>query len=192
MLSNIVYKKFVESLIKKLPGAITGSSFSNNELVLYVNYKYIYQVCFFLRYHTNSQYKALVDLTALDYPERLDGRFEIVYNLLSTKFNSRIRIKTQINEMTPMTSIESIFASANWLEREVWDFFGVFFLYHTDLRRILTDYGFEGYPFRKDFPLTGYTSLRYDDIKKVVVCEDVELSQEFRVLNFQSPWSLIK
>ena len=192
MLSNLIYTKFVKSLIKKLPHAITGSSFSNNELVLYVNYKYIYQTLFFLKYHTNSQYKLLADLSAVDYPERLGGRFEVVYNLLSTKFNSRIRIKAQLNEVTPITSVESIYAGANWLEREAWDFFGIFFLYHTDLRRILTDYGFEGYPFRKDFPLTGYTSLRYDDIQKVVVCEDVELSQEFRTFNFQTPWSLIK
>lgn len=141
----------------------------------------------FLRDHTNAQFKSLADLTAVDVPTR-QNRFEIVYNLLSLRFNSRIRVKTYADELTPIDSIVSVHIAANWYEREVWDMFGVFFFNHPDLRRILTDYGFEGHPFRKDFPLTGYVELRYDDEVKRVVAEPVELAQEFRKFDLNSPW----
>jgi NADH dehydrogenase (ubiquinone) Fe-S protein 3 len=122
------------------------------------------------------------DITAADYPTR-DQRFEIVYNLLSVRHNARIRVKTYADEASPVPSITSVFDGANWYEREVYDMFGVFFIGHPDLRRIMTDYGFEGHPLRKDFPLTGYTELRYDEEKKRIVTEPLELTQAFR--NFE-------
>jgi len=129
----------------------------------------------------------MTDLCAVDYPER-KARFEIVYNLISIRYNTRIRVKTSVDEVTPVDSVCDIFQAANWWEREVWDLFGVFFSNHPDLRRILTDYGFEGHPLRKDFPLSGYVEVRYDETQKRVVCEPVELSQEFRAFDFSSPW----
>ena len=139
----------------------------------------------------NSQYKVLMDVTAIDYPTR-NLRFEVVYNLLSIEYNSRIRIKTCIDEITPVSSSTPLFSSAGWWEREVWDMFGIFFTGHPDLRRILTDYGFQGHPMRKDFPLTGYTEVRYDDSEKRVITESLELSQEFRYFDFSSPWDQIE
>jgi len=130
----------------------------------------------------------LTAITGTDYPERID-RFEVSYELLSLKFNNRLRVKTSINEVGSLESITKVYNSANWWEREVWDMFGIFFSNHPDLRRILTDYGFEGYPLRKDFPLSGYVEVRYDDTVKRVVCEPLELAQEFRSFNFESPWS---
>lgn len=119
------------------------------------------------------------DITAIDFPSR-DQRFEIVYNLLSVRHNSRIRVKTYADEASPVPSITSLYDGANWYEREVYDLFGVFFIGHPDLRRIMTDYGFDGHPLRKDFPLTGYTELRYDEEKKRIVVEPLELTQAFR------------
>jgi NADH/F420H2 dehydrogenase subunit C len=136
----------------------------------------------------NCQYKVLTAITGTDYPERID-RFEVSYELLSLKFNNRLRVKTSINEVGSLESITKVYSSANWWEREIWDMFGIFFSNHPDLRRILTDYGFEGYPLRKDFPLSGYVEVRYDDTVKRVVCEPLELAQEFRSFNFESPWS---
>ena len=128
-----------------------------------------------------------MDVTAVDYPDR-EERFEVVYNLLSLKQNQRIRVKLSTDESTPVVSATSVFKSANWFEREVWDLFGVFFSDHPDLRRILTDYGFEGHPLRKDFPLTGLVEVRYDEDQKRVVYEPVKLTQEFRTFDFVSPW----
>ena len=128
-----------------------------------------------------------MDLFAVDYPTK-ENRFELIYCLLSTKYNSRIKIKTFVDELTPVESIVDLYQSANWLEREVWDMHGVYIEQHPDLRRILTDYGFEGYPLRKDFPLSGYNEVRYDDSQKRVIYEPVELTQEFRVFQFNSPW----
>ncbi|KAG5899564.1 hypothetical protein JTB14_022895 [Gonioctena quinquepunctata] len=141
----------------------------------------------FLKDHHNSQFSTLIDLTAIDVPSRV-CRFEIVYNLLSYRYNARIRVKTYTDELTPIDSITAIYKSANWMEREVWDMYGVFFGNHPDLRRIMTDYGFEGHPFRKDFPLSGFVELRYDDEKKKVVCEPVEFAQEFRQFDLSAPW----
>merc|ERR1712156_742263 len=128
-----------------------------------------------------------MDVTAVDWPDR-PYRFEIVYNFLSIQFNQRIRVKTYADEVTPIDSITPLFDSANWAEREVWDMFGVFFTNHPDLRRILTDYGFEGHPLRKDFPLSGYLECRWDDEAKRVVQEPVELAQEFRKFDLAAPW----
>lgn len=144
-----------------------------------------------LKNHSNSQCKQLIDLTAVDYPSRKE-RFSLVYQILSVHYNSRIRIKTEIDEITPVHSITALFSSAGWWERECWDMFGIFFSNHPDLRRILTDYGFQGHALRKDFPLSGYVEVRYDDSEKRVVTEPVELTQEFRYFDFASPWEQLE
>ena len=140
-----------------------------------------------IRDDSNCLLKVLVDVTATDYPER-EERFEIVYNLLSLSHNHRVRVKVATDEKTPVPSIVPLFSAAGWFEREVWDMFGVFFTDHPDLRRMLTDYGFEGHPLRKDFPLTGYVEVRYDEEQKRVVYEPVKLTQDFRSFDFMSPW----
>jgi NADH-quinone oxidoreductase subunit C len=145
------------------------------------------KVLTFLRDDQNCQFKQLVDLTAVDYPDQAE-RFEVVYNLLSLKLNQRVRVKLTTDERTPVASVAGVFSSAIWLEREAWDMFGIFFSDHPDLRRILTDYGFEGHPLRKDFPLTGFKEVRYDEEQKRVVYEPVKLPQEFRRFDFMSPW----
>ena len=137
------------------------------------------------------QFKTLISITAVDYPKN-KNRFEINYFLLSYKLNTRIIIKLYTSDTKPVPSVTNVFKGANWYEREVWDLFGVFFSNHPDLRRILTDYGFEGFPFRKDFPQTGFVEVRYDDEKKYVIYEPLELTQEFRAFDFVSPWSNLK
>jgi NADH-quinone oxidoreductase subunit C len=132
-----------------------------------------------------------MDVCGADYPER-EGRFEIVYNLLSLTHNQRIRVKLQTDARSPVPTVTGVFNSANWWERETWDMYGVYFRDHPDLRRILTDYGFEGHPLRKDFPLTGYVEVRYDDLEKRVVYEPVKLTQDFRSFDFLSPWEGIQ
>lgn len=142
-------------------------------------------VLFFLRDHTNCQYKVLSDLTAVDYPFKLN-RFEVVYQLVSVRYNHRLILKCSVECTSSLPSITQVFSAANWYEREVFDMFGIFFSNHPDLRRILTDYGFEGNPLRKDFPLSGYTETRYDFEKKRIVCEPLEFSQDFRGFSFIS------
>ena len=180
-----VQVSFGEYLLKVLP--IYTVNYEKGELTITVPYSKIFQVIQFLRDNTSCQYRTIIDICAVDYPER-ENRFEVVYNLLSITYNTRIRVKTSVNEITPLESITPLFKGADWLEREAWDFYGVFFSNHPDLRRILTDYGFEGHPFRKDFPLSGYVEVRYDEIQKRVVCEPIELSQEYRDFGFASPW----
>ena len=141
-----------------------------------------------LKKHTNTQYTCLSSVSGVDYPER-SRRFEVSYDLLSIKFNSRIRVKTFVDELTPLESSVSVFPGATWWEREVWDMFGVFFDKNSEIKRILTAYGFEGHPLRKDFPLSGYVESRYDDSTKRVVCEPLENAQEFRSFDFSSGWS---
>lgn len=141
----------------------------------------------FLRDDANCLFKILVDITAADYPERSE-RFEVVYNLLSMSHNQRVRVKVLADAETPVPTAVPVFSTAGWFEREVWDMFGIFFTGHPDLRRMLTDYGFEGHPLRKDFPLTGYVEVRYDEQQKRVVYEPVELTQDFRHFDFMSPW----
>jgi len=160
---------------------------NGDELEVMIHPEGIVPVLSFLKDHTNAQFTNLADLCAVDIPTR-QNRFEIVYNLLSLRFNQRIRVKTYTDELTPVPSTNFIFAAANWYEREAWDMYGVFFSNHPDLRRILTDYGFEGHPFRKDFPLVGYVEVRYDDEVKRVVAEPVELIQEWRKFDYNSPW----
>jgi len=145
------------------------------------------KVLTFLRDDSQCQFKALMDLCGVDYPQR-EERFEVVYNLLSIRQNLRIRLKVPTDENTPVPSATGLFSSAGWMEREAWDMYGIYFSDHPDLRRLLTDYGFEGHPLRKDFPLTGYVEVRYDDAQKRVVYEPVKLTQEFRNFDFLSPW----
>ena len=147
----------------------------------------IVKVLTFLRDDVNCQFKLLMELCGVDYPER-ENRFDVVYCLLSLTQNHRVRIKITASENTLVPSATSVFSSAGWWEREAWDLFGIYFSGHPDLRRILSDYGFEGHPLRKDFPLTGYVEVRYDDEQKRVVYEPVKLTQEFRNFDFLSPW----
>lgn len=158
-----------------------------SELVFRVRLESLLEVLTFLRDDANCHFKCLVDLCGVDYPERSE-RFEVVYNLLSHRHNLRVRVKASTDEDTPVPSVSGLFSSASWFEREAWDLYGIFFAAHPDLRRLLTDYGFEGYPMRKDFPLTGYVEVRYDDEQKRVVYEPVSLTQEFRSFDYLSPW----
>jgi NADH dehydrogenase (ubiquinone) Fe-S protein 3 len=182
--------KFAKSLVKSVPKWIKYLVYSRNEIVLYILPEYLLYLLTFLKNHVNTQFKLLIDITAVDYPSRL-MRFELVYNLLSIQHNARIRIKTTIDEITPISSVTQLYSSAGWWEREVWDMFGIFFSNHPDLRRILTDYGFQGHPLRKDFPLSGFVEVRYDDSEKRVINSPIELTQEFRYFDFASPWEQI-
>ena len=141
----------------------------------------------FLRDDSNCLYKQLIDLCGADYPER-DRRFDVVYNLLSLSHNQRIRVKVKVGEDEQVPSVSEVYPSAGWYEREAWDLYGILFAGHLDLRRILTDYGFEGHPLRKDFPLTGFVEVRYDEEQKRVIYEPVSLTQDFRNFDFMSPW----
>ncbi|KAL7276223.1 putative NADH-ubiquinone oxidoreductase 30.4 kDa subunit, mitochondrial [Rhizina undulata] len=169
-------------LLSCLPKHIQQFSVWKDELTIYIAPTSVIPVITFLKNHTAAQYTQVVDITGVDFPTR-NNRFEVVYNLLSIPHNSRIRVKTYADEATPVPSICGLYDGANWYEREAYDLFGIFFNGHPDLRRIMTDYGFEGHPLRKDFPLTGYTELRYDEEKKRVVVEPLEMTQAFR--NFQ-------
>lgn len=181
-------------LIKNIPLFINKKiqiNIKENILVIYTKSDHIVNLLNFLKNNQYLQFKTLVSITAVDYPKKTD-RFEINYFLLSYKLNTRIIIKLSTSDTKPVPSITSVYKGANWYEREVWDLFGVFFSNHPDLRRILTDYGFEGFPFRKDFPQTGFVEVRYDDEKKYVIYEPLELTQEFRAFDFVSPWSNLK
>lgn len=184
---NQALQDFGDYVAAALQSHVLGTEVANDELTVRVDGDGLLRVLAFLRDDQNSQFKQLMDITAVDYPER-EHRFDIVYNLLSPRQNQRIRVKLTCDESTPVPSACGVFSSANWLEREVWDLFGVSFSDHPDLRRILTDYGFEGHPLRKDFPLTGYVEVRYDEDQKRVVYEPVKLQQEFRTFDFMSPW----
>jgi NADH-quinone oxidoreductase subunit C len=170
-----------------LPKEVISHDLKHGELILRVRREGIVRVLTLLRDEPNCQFKLLVDLCGVDYPERVN-RFDVVYNLLSLTQNMRIRVKVETDEATPVPSVTSVFSAANWYERETWDLYGIAFSDHPDLRRIMTDYGFEGHPLRKDFPLTGYVEVRYDDEQKRVVYEPVKLTQEFRNFDFLSPW----
>jgi NADH-quinone oxidoreductase subunit C len=180
-------KSVGEKAVASLPGAVLGAKEAYGELTLIAEAARIVEVLTFLRDETGGQFICFTDLTAADYPENAK-RFEIVYQLLSPKLNQRIRVKIETNEDTPVPSTISVFPAANWYEREVYDLFGVLFEGHPDLRRILTDYGFDGHPLRKDFPMTGFVEVRYDDEEKRVRYEAVQLNQEFRQFDFLSPW----
>ncbi|RZO35458.1 MAG: NADH-quinone oxidoreductase subunit C [Rhodospirillaceae bacterium] len=167
--------------------AVSSWSITLGELALGTTRDNLGALMKLVRDDSNCLFKTLIDITAVDFPERGE-RFEIVYNLLSLSHNQRIRVKVSADENTPVPSMVPLFSAAGWFEREVWDMFGVFFTDHPDLRRMLTDYGFEGHPLRKDFPLTGYVEVRYDEEQKRVVYEPVTLTQDFRSFDFMSPW----
>jgi NADH/F420H2 dehydrogenase subunit C len=190
-------KNFLASLIEMIPAGITAAyihkghdtKHGGGEMVLEVPHDKTVPVLHFLRDHSSCLYDCFIDCTAADFPQK-PQRFRVVYNLLSMKYSSRIRVQTHVDEVTPIESATCLFKGANWAEREVWDLFGVFFYNHPDLRRILTDYGFEGHPLRKDFPLSGYVEVRYDDTEKRVVIEPVEITQEYRAFDYTSPWEV--
>jgi len=170
-----------------LPQDVVDTRVSYGELVVQGRLATLTKLLTFLRDDSNCQFKVLVDLTAVDYPERED-RFELVYILLSLSQNQRIKVKLTVGEDVAVPTASEVFSAANWYERETWDMYGIYFSDHPDLRRILTDYGFEGHPLRKDFPLTGRVEVRYDETQKRVVYDPVSLTQDFRSFDFLSPW----
>jgi NADH-quinone oxidoreductase subunit C len=171
----------------KLPGLVRGRTIAFGELTLMVEPAHVVRVLEALRDDRQCLFEVLIDICGVDYPER-DKRFDVVYHLLSPRRNQRIRIKCETDEDTPVPSAVDVFPAANWFEREAYDMYGILFSGHPDLRRLLTDYGFQGHPLRKDFPLTGYVEVRYDDAQKRVVYDPVKLTQEFRSFDFMSPW----
>jgi NADH-quinone oxidoreductase subunit C len=175
------------SLQASLGTAIIGHHVAYGELTLNAEAASIIEVITFLRDDPQCRFINFVDLCGVDYPAR-EKRFDVVYHLLSPHLNQRIRVKVQADEVTPVPSLIPVFPAAEWFEREAYDMYGILFSDHPDLRRILTDYGFQGHPLRKDFPLTGYVEVRYDDAQKRVVYEPVKLAQEFRSFDFLSPW----
>lgn len=170
-----------------LGGAVIASSIAYGELTLEVARDKIVDVLTFLRDDDKCQFEVPIDICGVDYPARRE-RFDVVYHLLSPRLNQRIRVKLTTDETSPVASVVGVFPAANWFEREAYDMYGILFSGHPDLRRLLTDYGFQGHPMRKDFPLTGYVEVRYDEEQKRVVYEPVELAQEFRSFDFESPW----
>ena len=183
---HLMSKLTFDDLIPLVGGIIEDAS-SQDELVVRCDLANIIEVLTVLRDDNSVAFDQLTDLTAVDYPNR-PYRFELVYQLLSITHNRRMRVLVAVPEGEVVPSVLSVFNSANWAEREVWDMFGIFFAGHPDLRRLLTDYGFEGHPLRKDFPLTGYVEVRYDDTQRRVIYEPVHLVQEYRDFDFLSPW----
>jgi NADH-quinone oxidoreductase subunit C len=171
----------------ELDGSIVSWEIARRELTVVVPSESIVSVLTLLRDDRQCLFEQLLDICGVDYPERA-RRFDVVYHLLSPRRNQRIRVKCEADEENPLPSVVDVFPCANWYEREAYDMYGILFSGHPDLRRILTDYGFQGFPLRKDFPLTGYVEVRYDDDQKRVVYEPVRLTQEFRSFDFESPW----
>ena len=180
-------KSIGEKALAALPGAVLEAHDSYGELTLIAEAGRIVDVLKFLRDDPDCQFICFTDISGADYPAR-EQRFEVIYQLLSPKLNQRVRVKISTDEATPVPTAIPVFPAADWFEREVYDFFGVLFDGHPDLRRILTDYGFDGHPLRKDFPMTGFVEVRYDDEEKRVRYEPVKLNQEFRQFDFLSPW----
>ena len=171
----------------ELTTKINSSEIKHNQINLIIDTEDLIEVIQFLKTNTYTKFKQLIDITAVDYPEN-NKRFKLVYFLLSHEFNKRIKLEYNVNDNELVSSLTSIFPAANWMEREVFDMYGLNFKNHPDLRRILTDYGFEGHPLRKDFPLTGHTEVRYSETEKKVIYEDVKLEQNYRNFDFESPW----
>jgi NADH-quinone oxidoreductase subunit C len=176
-----------ETIAAALPGAVTGRAMAHGELTVSADPARIIEVMTFLRDDERCQFWNIIDVTAIDWPGR-ERRFDVVYHLLSPKLNARVRVRAEVAEGSPVPSIISVFPGADWFERETYDLYGILFTGHPDMRRLLTDYGFEGHPLRKDFPLTGFVEVRYDDEVKRVVYDQVRLAQEFRNFDFLSPW----
>ena len=171
----------------ELSTKINSSKIKHNHLYLNIDANDLLDIMLFLKTNKNTMFRQLIDITAVDYPQN-EKRFKLVYLLLSHEFNQRIHLDYNINEKEIVNSITSLFPSANWMEREVFDMYGINFKNHPDLRRILTDYGFEGHPLRKDFPMTGHNEVRYDEETKKVIYEPVKLEQNYRNFDYESPW----
>ena len=181
----------LEDLEKKINSELTtkikDSKIRHNQLYITINSEDLLDVVLLLKANKNTKFRQLIDITAADYPEN-QQRFKMIYLLLSHEFNQRIILSYFINENEPISSLTKIFPSANWMEREIFDMYGIKFTDHPDLRRILTDYGFQGHPLRKDFPLTGHNEVRYSENEKKVIYEPVKLEQNYRNFDFESPW----
>ena len=180
-------KNLEKTINSELTSKILSSNIKHNQIYINIEDKHLTEVILFLKTNSITKFRQLIDITAVDYPER-DRRFKVVYLLLSHETNSRIIIDYNIKENEIVPSLTSIYPSANWMEREVFDMYGIEFKDHPDLRRILTDYGFEGHPLRKDFPLTGHSEVRYSEDEKKVINEPVKLEQNFRNFDYESPW----
>ena len=176
-----------QTIVAALPGAALGHSVAFNQLAISVDLAKIVDVVRVLKTDPRFRFVNFTDATAVDYPGR-ENRFDVIYHFMSPVLNTRIRLRGEANETTQVPSIISVFPGADWFERETYDLYGVIFIGHPDMRRLLTDYGFDGHPLRKDFPLTGFVEVRYDDAEKRVVYEPVRLNQEFRKFDFLSPW----
>ena len=176
-----------QTIVGALAGAASGHTIAFGQLTVNVQAGRIVDVVKFLRDDPGGRFVSLIDVTAVDYPGR-EKRFEVIYHFLSPTLNERIRLRAEADETTQVPSIISVFPGADWFERETYDLYGVIFTGHPDMRRLLTDYGFDGHPLRKDFPLTGFVEVRYDDQEKRVLYEPVRLNQEFRNFDFLSPW----
>jgi len=180
-------EKLEKKINSELNTKINSSTIKNDQIYLNIDFNDIIDVILFLKNNENTNFKQLIDITAVDYPEN-EKRFKLVYLLLSHEFNVRILIDCFINENEIPPSLTKIYPSANWMEREVFDMYGISFKDHPDLRRILTDYNFKGYPLRKDFPLTGHNEVRYSEEEKKVIYEPVKLEQNYRNFDYESPW----
>jgi NADH-quinone oxidoreductase subunit C len=176
-----------QTIQNALGASVTGCAVANGELTVHAKASDVVAVARFLRDDPACQFVNIIDITAVDWPSR-EQRFDVVYHFLSPRLNQRVRLKVATDEVTPVPSLIDIFRGADWFERETYDLYGVLFTGHPDMRRLLTDYGFEGHPLRKDFPLTGFVEVRYDDEQKRVVYDKVALAQEFRSFDFLSPW----
>ena len=183
--------KNLEDLEKKINSELTTkinkTEIKHNQIYVDTERDYLIDICLFLKTNNDTKFRQLIDITVVDYPER-NQRFDLVYLFLSHEFNQRLILKYSISENEVIPSLTGIFPSSNWMEREVFDMYGVSFKDHPDLRRILTDYGFEGHPLRKDFPLTGHSEVRYSEDEKKVISEPVKLEQNFRNFDYESPW----
>lgn len=180
-------KELGDYIAATLPDDVNDAVVAHGELTVTARADQVVKVLKFLRDDSNCKFAILIDICGVDYPER-PQRFDVVYHLLSPHMNQRVRLKVMTDASTPIPSVVALFSTAGWFEREAWDMYGIMFNGNPDLRRILTDYGFQGYPLRKDFPLTGFTELRYSEEEKRVIYEPVKLTQEFRSFDFMSPW----
>lgn len=185
---NIILKN-LKNLAKVCP--LEKIQVFNDNIILVVKPKFLFNILLFLNNNILQQFKLLTSISGVDYPMN-KYRFSVVYEILSIRYNYRLRIKTFTHELLNLESCEKIYSAANWYECEIWDLYGVFFKNHSNLKRILTDYGFEGFPLRKDFPLSGFVEMRYNEIEKRVITESLELCQEYRTFDFLSPWEIQK
>lgn len=188
---QLLLKKYSKVILTMIPKLIYKLNIKYYEIELKTSKEYLILLIQFLSKNNLSYFKVLTDIIAVDYPHK-KYRFKVIYNLLSILYNTRVFVTIKIDEINSIPSLYNIFQGSRWLEREVWDLFGIFFEGNNDLRRILTDYGFEGHPLRKDFPLTGFIEVFYDDKEKRIIYEDVELAQEYRNYNFLNPWVRVK